>query len=373
MSLDGLESDLEWWSENISTGCKDIRFSQFAIEIFTDASLTGWESACKGKLANGTWTLAERKNSINFLELKAALFGLKCFAAEFKDCRILLRIDNTIAIAYINKMGGVMYENLNSVTREIWQWCENRNISIFASYIRSSDNVEADEECRKLTPETEFELADYAFDLITETFGEPEIDLFATRTNKKCDTFISWKRDPESETTDAFTISWKERFFYTFPPFSPNLILNVLKKIKNEKANGILVETPSSVEIDYPGGRECIRAALIKQGVPKSAIDVSLALIGESTIKSYIPVLKKWWSFCRLKRENIFRPTSSQVIEFLQTEFDRGMSHSSLNLARSAISLVATTDIGNYQIIRRFFRGVIRLHVGSKDHLRLLL
>ncbi|KAL7287073.1 hypothetical protein TKK_0018694 [Trichogramma kaykai] len=132
-------------------------------------------------------------------------------------------------------------------------------------------------------------------------------------------------------------------------------------------------ETPSSVEIDYPGGRECIRAALIKQGVPKSAIDVSLALIGESTIKSYIPVLKKWWSFCRLKRENIFRPTSSQVIEFLQTEFDRGMSHSSLNLARSAISLVATTDIGNYQIIRRFFRGVIRLHVGSKDHLRLLL
>lgn len=46
--------------------------------------------------------------SAYYLELLAAWFGLKCFAKELRDCDVLLRIDNTMAIAYIIKKGGVI-------------------------------------------------------------------------------------------------------------------------------------------------------------------------------------------------------------------------------------------------------------------------
>nr|XP_015840264.1 PREDICTED: uncharacterized protein LOC107399100 [Tribolium castaneum] len=78
------------------------------------------------------------------LELLAVQFRLKCFAKDQHNCEILLRIDNTTAIAHVNRMGGTKY--LNKVARSLWQWCEARNIWIFASYIESSNNKEADAE-----------------------------------------------------------------------------------------------------------------------------------------------------------------------------------------------------------------------------------
>jgi len=53
--------------------------------------------------------IGARKNKfiINYLELLSAFFALKCFAENLRDCDVLLRIDNTTAIAYINKMGGI--------------------------------------------------------------------------------------------------------------------------------------------------------------------------------------------------------------------------------------------------------------------------
>lgn len=136
-------------------------------------------------------------------------------------------------------MGGIQYTHLNDITRQIWLFCEQRNIFIFASYIKSSDNVVADRESRVLKVDTEWELADYAFDKIIVLLGAPEYDLFASIQNHKCERYASWKLDPCSETVDAFTINWKYLNFYAFPPFC--LVAKVLHKIIMDKAEGILV------------------------------------------------------------------------------------------------------------------------------------
>ncbi|XP_023314845.1 uncharacterized protein LOC106655901 [Trichogramma pretiosum] len=245
MVITEVKSDLDWWSNNIFIGNNTISRLPHVIEIFSDASLTGWGAYCNNERANGFWTIDGKNNHINFLELKAAYFGLQCFAKTLKNCNILLRIDNTTAIAYLNKMGGAQHTHLNDITREIWQWCERRNIVIFASYIASKENVEADEESRRLEPETEFSLSDYAFRKVIKNFGIPDIDLFASHSNKKCERFISWKKDPEAETVDAFTISWKGLFVYAFPPLS--ILLKVLRKIKIDAAEGIVIVP------DWPG------------------------------------------------------------------------------------------------------------------------
>lgn len=66
-----------------------------------------------------------------------------------------------------------------------------------------------------------------------------QIDLFASRVNKKCSRYISRDRDPEAFDIDAFTRSWSNFYFYAFPPFS--LILKTLKKIILDQACGIVV------------------------------------------------------------------------------------------------------------------------------------
>ncbi|XP_063635082.1 uncharacterized protein LOC134805796 [Cydia splendana] len=62
----------------------------------------------------------------------------------------------------------------HSITKDIWQWCESRNIHIFASYIKSAENVVADAESRRTHPDIEWELADGAFKEITRKFGHPQ-------------------------------------------------------------------------------------------------------------------------------------------------------------------------------------------------------
>lgn len=82
-------------------------------------------------------------------------------------------------------------------------------------------------------------MAGYAFQKIIENFGYPTIDLFASRVNAKCVKYCSWDRDPEAFAINAFTVNWKEEFWFAFPPFS--LISKVLKKIRDEGSMGILV------------------------------------------------------------------------------------------------------------------------------------
>ncbi|KAI8437596.1 hypothetical protein MSG28_011870 [Choristoneura fumiferana] len=228
--------DLVWWQNHISSISWSMVPPDYSLEIFSDASRTGWGGFCAGNRVNGAWKTQEMEYHINFLELLAVFLCLKCFAVYHLNCAILLRIDNTTAISYINRMGGVQFPHLNNLARQIWQWCEMRNIWLFASYINTRDNTEADEESRKLNPDTEWELSDLAFQKIIDHFGQPEVDLFASRANAKCQTYVSWKRDPEAFCIDAFTINWSQKFFYAFPPFS--VIIKCVQKILYDKATG---------------------------------------------------------------------------------------------------------------------------------------
>lgn len=232
--------DLKWWKDNIMSTHNVLRQDKkFALELFTDASRTGWGAACNGARANGGWKDEELPLHINYLELLAVFLGLKSFASKQHDCSILLRVDNTTALCYINRMGGIRFPHLHVLTKNIWQWCEKRNIFIQASYINTHDNIEADEESRKVNADTEWELSNWAFQTIVQRLGKPKIDLFASRINAKCNEYISWKPDPDAMTVDAFTVSWNLCFFYAFPPFA--LILKCLRKIIEDKATGILV------------------------------------------------------------------------------------------------------------------------------------
>ncbi|XP_046737534.1 uncharacterized protein LOC124406221 [Diprion similis] len=345
MTLDkDLQTDFKWWGKNIRHAHRSTRPPEFCREIFTDASLSGWGVACGQARSHGFWNEEERKSHINILELTTAFFGLKCFANDLRYCDILLRLDNTTAISYINRMGGVRFARLSNLARKIWDWCEERDIWIFASFISSKDNFEADFESRRLEPETELELSQTAFKRIVRTFGEPEVDLFATRVNKKCRKYISWLQDPNSIAVDAFTVPWKNYFFYAFPPF-------VI----------ILRRTTSSLEKNYPGCRTVIRRSFAMRGIPVESMEIMIASLRDSSLKQYNSALKRWWNFCVERDTNPFRTSVEDVLVLLTKEYNNGASRGSLNCLRSAIALITGPEIGQDSRIRRLFKGVSEL------------
>lgn len=124
---DSLQTDLQWWANAVETSVRKIRTDNYPTVIFTDASTTGWGAACGNNTASGLWSQEEREKHINYLELLAAFLGLKTFAKNLQNCQILMRIDNSTAIAYINRMGGIQFPHLTKITKEIWQWCEIRH------------------------------------------------------------------------------------------------------------------------------------------------------------------------------------------------------------------------------------------------------
>ncbi|XP_070517424.1 uncharacterized protein [Cardiocondyla obscurior] len=238
---DHLREDFDWWSRTLANPylASIIHSGSYALEIYSDASLTGWGASCGAQRTHGWWSPEDKSLHINVLELKGSFFALQCFAAHCHDCYILLRIDNTTAISYINRFGSVQHLILSDIARDIWKWCEARNIFLFASYIASIDNVIADAESRVLDTDTEWSLSSQAFHIVDNVFGPFDIDLFASSINAKLDLYVSWLPDPGSWAIDAFTLPWNHFYFYAFPPFI--LISRVLRKIIEDKAEGVLI------------------------------------------------------------------------------------------------------------------------------------
>ena len=74
---------------------------------------------------------------------------------------------------------------------------------------------------------------------VTNTFGYPEIDLFANRINTQLQKYVSWSCESETEAVDAFLTDWGEQYSYIFPLFS--LLGKVTSKIWRDKAHCIVI------------------------------------------------------------------------------------------------------------------------------------
>ena len=236
-SLEGME-DVHWWLQNVENSGRDIRQGDPDIVIFTDASNDGWGAHVGETTAGGRWSEIEGRDHINVLELRAILLGLQSLCIV-QDVHIRIMTDNTTALAYVKHQGGVKSQECHRIAKQIWIWAENRRIWLSAAHIPGVDNVLADYKSRNFEDNLEWELNEKLFNRIVDTFGQPKIDLFASRLNMKVERFVSWKPDPEALAIDAFTLNWSKSFFYAFPPFS--CVGRVVEKIVDERAEGILV------------------------------------------------------------------------------------------------------------------------------------
>jgi hypothetical protein len=233
------KSDLNWWIKRAKFQVgRSISASPPSITIFSDASLSGWGAVSDDVKTGGPWTTADTKRHINELELYAAFNGLKCIASSAHRTTVEINIDNTTAVAYINKKGGTKSSSLCSVALEISTWCEEREIDLHAVHLPGESNFVADAESHKPLSTGDWKLSTSAFQKIQQLWNM-RVDLFASSWNTQLPIFVSWFPQPGAWKTDAFTLNWRYVKSFMFPPF--NLISRCLSKLIQDRATTIMI------------------------------------------------------------------------------------------------------------------------------------
>ena len=110
-----------------------------------------------------------------------------------------------------------------------------------------------------------------------------------------------------------------------------------------------------------PNGFQYIRKILRKQGLHEDAQDIIIKSWRDSTRKQYNTYITQWLSYSK-RQTNPFKPSNNVIIQFLTSLYNRGLSYTAINTARSAIStfvkITGKVDIHKDEIISRFMRGV---------------
>ena len=144
---DDAREDVIWKKENVLSSFGFISHSKPSVFLSTDASKLGWRADIEEPgitPVGGCLTPEESRLHINYLELMAAFFGLKSFYMDLKATHIRLKVDNTTVVAYINAFGGIRSELCNSVAKQLWEWCIDRNLWVSTCDIAGALNVDFD-------------------------------------------------------------------------------------------------------------------------------------------------------------------------------------------------------------------------------------
>ena len=238
--------DLLWWDKNVQSNVNNLLKPKPSVFLESDASNSGF-GGCEvqkgtrrplGKPTGGNWTKDEAMLHINALELLGAWYIIQSYCKECTNTHIRIAVDNTTTVAYLNHMGGTK-TTCHRIAQRVWRWCYERNNWITCVHLAGKLNVIADRQSRSEHDNMEWKLNTQLFQKISEKFGKPEVDLFASRLNYQVPRYFSWKPDPGAEQVDALAQDWSGLNFYAFPPFS--LIGKVLNKINTEDAEGLLI------------------------------------------------------------------------------------------------------------------------------------
>jgi hypothetical protein len=130
--------------------------------------------------------------SINILELKAVLLGVRHFRNRLSNERVSQFSDSSTVVAYIRKQLGTHSPVLWRMTWELLQFCRRENIILVPRHIPGKHNILADALSRsyKLVS-TEWTLHMDVVEAIRDLWGSPTIDLFATKMNNRLPQYMS--------------------------------------------------------------------------------------------------------------------------------------------------------------------------------------
>jgi len=98
--------------------------------------------------------------------------------------------------------------------------------------------------------------------------------------------------------------------------------------------------------------------------VSDNSLQLIMASWSQGTKKQYNTYAKRWMEFCTMNKVSATDANVEQAIEFLTELYQKDLSFSAINTARSMLSVILKPvdgmTIGNQPLMRRFMKGVFR-------------
>ena len=233
------DRDLAWWIAHMRKHTSSSLSRQPCdLTIRTDASgLWGWGGHSSRGITQQQWKGREVSRHINWKEMEAAR---GCLQDKMKDGEhILLEMESTVAVSFINKMGGTRSAPLRDKAIEIWNLVLEKKGWITARWIPREQNQMADLLSKESLQTWEFGLNQDSLNKVTRKWGIPTMDLFASKNFHVTSNYCSVEADAAAAQIDAFRLQNWPHWSYAFPPL-PLLDLT-LERIIEQKIKAIVV------------------------------------------------------------------------------------------------------------------------------------
>ncbi len=361
---------------------------------------TGWGATCNGLAASGLWTGPRLLWHINCLELWAVHLALRQFRPLLLGKHVLVRTDNTAAVSYINRLGGIRSHRMSQLARHLLLWSHTQFKSLRAVHIPGQLNRAADALSRQLTFPGEWRLHPETIRLIWSRFGEAQVDLFASPESSHCQLYFSLTEGPLG--TDALAHSWPRALRNVCvspseptctdtvqaqggrgagpagcaPLAHPDLVSRThFPRDSTSLAHSSEEGPPFSGARHHmaPASRSmeppCVapgRDAADLSSLPPAVVETIIQARAPSTRQTYALKWSLFATWCSSRREDPRRCTIGVVLSFLQERLERRLSPSTLKVYVAAIAAhhdaVDGRSLGKHDLIVRFLKGARRMN-----------
>lgn len=149
-----------------------------------------------------------------------------------------MRIDSTVALYFINSLSS-RSPRLVAALRRLYAVAERLSITISGTWVASVANLRADALSRD-RDRTDWRLAPYLFRVLSQRYGQFDVDLFATHLNTHCRTFYSSPASPGCAAIDSLEQTWDTGNLWANPPFS-KIELMLAKVVKDNATVAVIL------------------------------------------------------------------------------------------------------------------------------------
>jgi len=79
-----LQADFQWWQDSLKLPFCKLNSFNFILEIFSDASLSGWGAVCGEKRTRGFLEFRRQTNGYKFFGIICSFYGASVFCYKFE-------------------------------------------------------------------------------------------------------------------------------------------------------------------------------------------------------------------------------------------------------------------------------------------------
>ncbi len=272
-----------------------------------------------------------------------------------------LRMDNTSAVAYVNRLGGTFSLVLSDLALTLWEWALSQGFFLSAEHLSGRLNIEADWQSRHFHDSSNWKLCLEVFRALMLIRVPCAKDLFADRLNAQLPQFFSWRPDPMALASDALQQDWSNGRNYAFLLFC--LIMRSLAKLRELGGELVLVSPVWPTQAWYPslldlsvslpvllptsqnlllGPQGQIHPLIANQTLFIPAwhdqtilargrhlcrhFQTHLGSLAARHKRSSKSAWRKWHSWCLARESDSFRPALADITSFLSDCFNEGLS-----------------------------------------------